>query len=176
VMVFTKGKKFPIKTKEGEGNIFEFIEGIPTFISKFYYPTNKEIRNYTNGNLDFRVLVDEKRSFYIVLIKIGAMIQEIVFNPNLYKHNEVEYYIKNESNMFHIILLNAKNDKLEVLRTIGLNDKLKNRLHKVWADMINKNVDQDEFLEWYRKLARNYKTKELWNRAIQLGRMKKEDY
>ncbi|MGF7058646.1 hypothetical protein [Brassicibacter mesophilus] len=174
MMKIAVGESFPLKINTVEGNTLQLLGDFPFFISKFRYPCKEEIKNYTNGNLEFRVLSNEKKSFHLLLIKIGSMVQECVFNSNIYEDNELENYIINENNVFNIILLNSY-DRVEVLRAIGLTEKIRKALCQIWTDMINNNVDQEEFLGWYWNLTRNFTTKELWNRATVIGRMRKED-
>lgn len=174
--IFAVGEQFPVEhgelNKQVGGNILEFLDTSPYQISYCPRPTQEEIRNITIGNIEFRYYCNSERGYYILLVKTGTWINEFLFNPNLYADNRVQKYINNKGNVYQIFLVDSLNNIIAGMRMIGLTEGIRDKLYKIWSDMIDKKVDQYKYTEWTQSIYRNYTTNELWNRSLPIGRFK----
>lgn len=176
MLSIVKGKKFPLESHLVlEGSRLESLGGIPHLIPHMRNPRKFEINDYEEGNLEFRLISKDEEGFYLLLIKVGSSITEILFNPALYDDEEkedFEDYLDDKGNAFQIILINSINNVVETMRMIGLTEKISSKLNNCWGNMLEKQVNQDELLDWYSHLMNNYTTKQLWQRADSIGKFK----
>lgn len=168
--VYAVGEQFPMALPTTKDFVTMEMTILPTIIISLSNITDYEYKQLDHGSsVEFRYFKDETKCYGMLLCKLGELVYELPFNPNL-RREETNIYINNNMNGIALAVLDGTTKEIVIMRVIGLTDEIKNALYKIWLEMLDNNINQDEFTAWCYS-TQIYNPYEIWNMASPLGKI-----
>lgn len=159
--------------KYQEGIRFDFTNAGADLYIMYNSPTTKEIESIRRGNIEFGIYPSEEVLF--MLFKFGNLQwMDAPYSVHLSNQLELQEPKDGLGYSLNVVLINASNGIVEVIRLIGLSTKFSIQLKKLIERQRERHFDRDQYALKLQEIYRNYKTSDLVQRTILTYRHRSE--